>query len=196
MFHARPHLETHSRAQQHSAVAGAAYRLGLKLYDRWLKRSFDYRRRLEGDEVIFQTTVAPEGAPKWATNPQELWNRVEAAERRKDAQVARDYRVPIPLGLTDPEVVAFATDMARYLARQLIVPISVGVDRDAPITAFGAAKEQIGSHAHLHFPTRRVLIGAAAAQDQRDGGSGMGQKLSSLSNKSTSGDFVNETNKV
>jgi len=90
MFHARPHLETHHRGLNHSAVAGAAYRLGLKLYDRRRKRTFDFRRRLEGDEVVFQTTVAPPGAPDWATDPLELWNRVEQSERRKDAQVARD----------------------------------------------------------------------------------------------------------
>jgi hypothetical protein len=90
MFHARPHLETHNRAKGHSAVAGAAYRLGLKLYDRKKNHTYDFRQRTAGDEVVFQTTVAPPGAPEWATDPQELWNRVEQSERRKDAQVARD----------------------------------------------------------------------------------------------------------
>ncbi|WP_043695985.1 MobA/MobL family protein [Luteibacter sp. 9133] len=198
MFHARPHLETHSRAEAHSAVAGAAYRLGLKLYDRRLKRAFDFRKRVAGDEIVFQITVAPDGAPAWATDPLELWNRVELAERRKDAQVARDYRVPIPLGLDDSAVAAFASDMARYLARQLTTPVSVGVHRDAPITAFGVAKtpEQIGCHAHLYFPTRRVLLDDAATESEAKGGSGMGEKLSFLSNKSTSGYFVEETNRV
>lgn len=72
MFHARPHLETHSCAEAHSAVAGAAYRLGLKLHDRRLQRAFDFRRRVAGDEIVFQTTVAPEGAPARATDPLEL----------------------------------------------------------------------------------------------------------------------------
>jgi hypothetical protein len=59
------------------------------------------------DEVVFQTTVAPPDAPPWTTDPQELWNRVELAEPRKDAQIARDYRAPLPLGL--------AVEQARWV---------------------------------------------------------------------------------
>lgn len=197
MFHARPHLETHNRDLKHSAVAGAAYRLGLKLYDRRLKRTYDFRKRKEGDEVVFQTTVAPVGAPAWATDPLELWNRVEMAERRKDAQIARDYRIPLPLGLSDDAIRAMAIDMAEYIAQRLTTPVSVGVHRDAPITALGEAKvEQApGCHAHLYFPTRKILTDQDIA-DQRSGGSGMGAKLHFLANKSTSGYFVEETNKV
>src|SRR4051812_33695394 len=175
MFHARPHLETHHRGLNHSAVAGAAYRLGLKLYDRRRQRTFDFRRRLEGDEVVFQTTVAPPGAPDWATDPLELWNRVEQSERRKDAQVARDYRCPLPLGLSDDAVRAMAIEMAEYIARQLVTPVSVGVHRDAKISAFGVAKEEgaVGCHAHLYFPTRRILTGDEATEDRRSGGTGL-----------------------
>lgn len=100
-LHARPHLETHSRGAGHSAIAGVAYRLGLRLYDRRTGQWHDYRRRELGEEIVRALTVAPEGAPEWATDRQELWERVEAAEKRKDAQVARDYRIPVPFGLTD-----------------------------------------------------------------------------------------------
>lgn len=198
MFHARPHLETHSRLQGHSAVGGAAYRLGLKLYDRRLKRAFDFRKRVAGDEVVFQTTVAPPGAPSWATDPLELWNRVEQAERRKDAQVARDYRVPLPLGLSDADVRDMAIEIATFIAVRLHTPVSIGVHRDAPITAFGAAKtaEQQGCHAHLYFPTRKILPDAEALADEQRGGSGMGEKLTFLSNKSTAGYFVEDINKL
>lgn len=98
VLHARPHLETHNRKAGHSAIAGVAYRLGLRLYDRRMGEWHDYRRRKLGEEVVRALTVAPEGAPAWATDPAELWARVEAAEKRKDAQVARDYRIPIPFG--------------------------------------------------------------------------------------------------
>lgn len=197
MLHARPHLNTHNRIDGHSAVAGAAYRMGLKLYDRRLKRSFDFRKR-SGSEVVFATTVAPAGAPVWATDPLELWNRVEAAERRKDAQLARDYRVPLPLGLTDEAACAMAIELAEYIAKRLTTPVSIGVHRDAPITAFGETKTEaeVGCHAHLYFPTRKILLDEDATSDAQSGGSGMGDKLTFLSNKATSGYFVEDANRV
>ena len=51
-LHARPHLETHSRKKGHSAVAGVAYRLGLRLYDRRTGEWHDYRKRKIGEEIV------------------------------------------------------------------------------------------------------------------------------------------------
>jgi len=50
--HARPHLQVHSRGNDHSAVAGAAYRLGLRLYDVRAKKWHDFRRRKLGEEIV------------------------------------------------------------------------------------------------------------------------------------------------
>jgi hypothetical protein len=196
MFHARPHLQTHTRAEGHSAVAGAAYRLGLKLYDRTNKQIYDFTHRLPGDEVVFQTTLAPIGAPEWATNPLELWNRVEAAEHRKNAQLARDYRVPLPLGLDDAAVSAMAVEIAQFIVERLQTPVSVGVHRDASVDAFGRVKAQHeqGCHAHLYFPTRAILRDAEADEDARKGGTGMGVKLHFLSKSSTAALFVEDIN--
>ena len=94
--HARPHLEVHSRSKGHSAVAGCAYRLGLRLYDEKAKVWHDYRKRELGEEIVRALTIAPPNATAWAADPAQFWNRVELAEKRKDAQVARDYRIPIP----------------------------------------------------------------------------------------------------
>ena len=191
--HARPHLETHSRGSGHSAVAGVAYRLGLRLYDRRTGEWHDYRRRKLGEEIVRSLTVAPEGAPPWATDPEELWNRVEAAERRKDAQVARDYRLPVPFGLTDQQAGDLAEDMARFIAAELHTAVSMGLHRDANIDALGETKpvEKVGFHAHLYFPTRRL-----EDIQGEDGTSawGLGAKLVLLSNKNTSGAFVERLN--
>ncbi len=129
--HARPHLQTHTRSKNHSAVAGAAYRLGLRLLDERTGISHDFRKRKVGEEIVRALTVAPPGAPAWATNPAQLWNRVERAEKRKDAQVARDYRIPIPLGLTDDQAGNLAEEMARFIANELHTPVSIGLHRDA-----------------------------------------------------------------
>lgn len=47
--HARPHLQTHSRSTGHSAVAGAAYRLGLRLLDERTGICHDFRKRKLGE---------------------------------------------------------------------------------------------------------------------------------------------------
>lgn len=194
--HARPHLETHTRGKDHSAVAGAAYRLGLRLYDVRAKQWHDFRRRALGEEIVFALTVAPPGAPGWATDPSELWNRVEQAEKRKDAQLARDYRIPIPFGLGDSKASALAEEMARFICDQLHTSVSIGLHRDAELDALGVMKpkEKQGFHAHLYFPTRRL---ADLVDGQEDGGvqgSGFGEKLSMLSNKNTSAIFVENLN--
>ncbi|MDQ7996908.1 MAG: MobA/MobL family protein [Luteibacter sp.] len=192
-LHARPHLETHRRSSGHSAVAGVAYRLGLRLFDRRTGIWHDYRKRKIGEEIVRALTVAPDGAPEWATDPDELWNRCEAAERRKDSQVARDYRIPIPFGLTDEMAGDMAEQMARLISRQLHTVVSLGLHRDSHIDALGAEKpgEKIGFHAHLYFPTRRLeeIVGEDGTSEW-----GPGAKLVLLSNKNTAGAFVEQLN--
>lgn len=182
--HARPHIETHSRGRGHSAVAGAAYRLGVALLDARTGTRHAYARRRRRGEVVAAFTIAPDGAPAWATDPAQCWNRAEAAEKRKDAQVARDYRMPVPLGLDDQAAAAMAREMAEHIAARFAVPVSVGVHRDNPRDALGREKpaDRRGFHAHLYFPTRRL------------DGDDFGAKLSELSNKTTSAPLVDALN--
>ncbi|MDF3980447.1 MobA/MobL family protein [Luteibacter sp. PPL554] len=165
--HARPHLEIHSRSKGHSAVAGVAYRLGLRLYDERLQVWHDYTRRAAGEEVVMAMTVAPDGSPEWATDPGQLWNAVEAAERRKDSQVARDYRIPVPLGLDDKRAGQLAERLARFIMSELDTPVSVGLHRDAAVDALGQVKPDHlqGFHAHLYFPSRPLVNHPADGDD-------------------------------
>jgi len=193
MVHARPHLEVHSRNKQHSAIAGVAYRLGLRLYDRRTGIWHDYRKRKVGEEIVRALTIAPPGAPAWASDPHELWARAEAAEKRKDAAVARDYRIPIPLGLSDTAAGDMAEAMARYLVEQLSVPVSIGVHRDNVVDAVGEAKPEgrIGFHAHLYFPTRSLeqMVNEDGSSDWA-----FGPKLVLLANKREGSAFVDQLN--
>ena len=87
------HAQVVSRASGASAVAGAAYRSRDTLTDERTGEAHDYRNRrddLDGSEIL-----TPRGSPAWAQDRARLWNAVEAAERRKDAQVAREVRVAI-----------------------------------------------------------------------------------------------------
>lgn len=201
--HARPHLQTHTRSDNHSAVAGAAYRLGLKLLDERTGVWHDFHRRSLRGEIILALTIAPQGASAWATDPQALWSRVEFAEKRKDAQVARDYRIPIPLGLTELQAGILSEQMAHFISDALMTPVSVGVHRDSSIDVLGEKKlaSKIGYHAHLYFPTRRLdcFEERSSEQDRQAAGegtgvTGFGSKLTVLSNRRTSAEFVEQLN--
>jgi predicted nucleic acid-binding Zn-ribbon protein len=192
--HARPHIESHNRSKNHSSVAGAAYRLGLKLYDERAGIWHDYRKRELGEEIVRALTIAPAGSPSWATDPGQLWNRVEASEKRKDAQVARDYRIPIPFGLSDQDAGDLSEEMARFISDELQTPVSLGLHRDADRDALGNLKpsDKQGFHAHLYFPTRRLADDIGGDGD--GGGTGFGAKLTVLSNKNSSTVFVEMLN--
>lgn len=158
MHHARPHLSVHSRSRRHSAVSGAAYRMRLRLFDDRAKRWRDYRPRRHVDRVIFANTIAPAGSPAWATDPALLWNIVEAAEQRKDSQIARDYRIPVPRGVPEAAAIDLARMMADFIMTELHTAVSFGVHRDAAEDALGADKPEAarGYHVHLYFPTRTL----------------------------------------
>lgn len=192
-LHARPHLSTHGRSDGHSAVAGVAYRLGLRLYDERAGKWHDFRLRRLGDHIAAALTIGPVGAPDWALDPQQLWNAVEGAEKRKDAQLARDFRIPIPLGVGLEEAKQMAIAMARKISDHLHTPVSIGVHRDADKTALGAPKPagMRGFHAHLYFPTR------ALDEIEQSGGSSawvLGSKFSFLTHRRTSSSFVEGLN--
>lgn len=85
------------RSAGRSAVAAAAYRAGENL-SRWeTGERHDYRRK---GGIAGTTIFAPADAPEWALDRAELWNRVEAKEKRKNSQLAREFELALPHELT------------------------------------------------------------------------------------------------
>ena len=86
-----------SRKKNHSVVAKAAYRASEDLYS-----EFDgkWKRSNKNEEFVRHTEIfTPDVAPTWARDRERLWNEVEAAEKRKDAQLAREFEAALPRGL-------------------------------------------------------------------------------------------------
>lgn len=86
-----------SRSKGQSAIAAAAYRAGAKLKDDRTGLSHDYTRKAK---VAHTEILAPPNAPAWVGDREQLWNQVEAAERRKDSQVVREVNLALPKELT------------------------------------------------------------------------------------------------
>ena len=68
-----------------------------KLVDEATGEVHDYSRKFGGNG---SEMFLPASAPAWMADRQTLWNAVEKADKRKDAQLARDFVITLPFGLT------------------------------------------------------------------------------------------------
>ncbi len=103
-----------SRNAGKSVVAAAAYRAGVSLYDERLGQVWDYTRKRG---VAHREILAPPRAPSWTHDRESLWNTVERVERRKDAQLAREAEIALPLELTRDQQV----DLLREFVERTFV---------------------------------------------------------------------------
>lgn len=144
IYHAN--VKTFSRAKGHSSVAAAAYRAGLLLEDTRTGQRHDYRRR---DGVVESRCIIPDDAPDWALVPAALWTEAEAAERRKDSTIAREFEFALPHELDDDQRSSLALAVARALVDRY------GFAAQASIHSPGS-KGGMNWHVHILATTRRL----------------------------------------
>ncbi|MGX5713203.1 Ti-type conjugative transfer relaxase TraA [Sphingopyxis terrae subsp. ummariensis] len=139
-----------SRAVGSSAVAAAAYRSADRLHDERLGRSHDFSNKAG---VVHSEVLLPEGADEAWRDRERLWNDVEAAELRKDAQLAREVEFAIPREMTETQGIALARDFVQieFVDRGMIADLNVHWD----IGADGLARP----HAHVMLTMREIKIG-------------------------------------
>jgi ATP-dependent exoDNAse (exonuclease V) alpha subunit len=113
-----------SRARGQSAVAAAAYRCGARLRDERYGTVHDYTGKRS---VSHAQIMAPEGTPDWVHDRELLWNRVEAAELRRDAQLARTIEVGLPVELGADQRVALVRDYIAlvFVSRGMVADFSL-----------------------------------------------------------------------
>jgi Ti-type conjugative transfer relaxase TraA len=136
-----------SRANGSSAPASAAYRSAGRLYDERLDRHHDFSGK---SGVVHSEILTPENVPDEFHNREQLWNAVEAGEKRRDAQLAREIEFAIPRELDQSEGIELARDFVReeFVSRGMIADLNVHWD----IGADGQAKP----HAHVMLTMRSV----------------------------------------
>ncbi|MES3045295.1 Ti-type conjugative transfer relaxase TraA [Sphingomonas faeni] len=136
-----------SRANGSSAVASAAYRSASELHDDRLGRDHDFSNKAG---VIHSEVMLPAGAPERLSDRATLWNEVEAGEKRKDAQLAREVEFSIPREMNERQGVSLARDFVQrhFVDRGMVADLNVHWD-----------KAQDGSpkpHAHVMLAMRDV----------------------------------------
>lgn len=135
-----------SRASGRSAVAAAAYRAGERLTNNRDGRVHDYTNK----PIIEAFILAPDDAPSWAFDRERLWNGVEAAEKRKDAKVAREYELALPAEISADARRHLAATFARQLVDRYGVAVDVAIHPPSP------EGDQRNHHAHLLTTTRII----------------------------------------
>ncbi|MCC4252775.1 Ti-type conjugative transfer relaxase TraA [Sphingobium naphthae] len=135
------------RAHGRSAVAAAAYRAAERLHDERLDRGHDFTNKAG---VVHSEILLPEGAPERFSDRATLWNEVEATEKRKDAQLAREVEFAIPREMNQQQGAALAQDFVRaeFVDRGMIADLNVHWDMDP--------NGQPKPHAHVMLAMRQV----------------------------------------
>ena len=142
-----------SRGQGRSATAAAAYRAAERICDRRTGLEHDYERKRG---VVRSEVLLPRDAPERWLDRGELWNDVEAAERRRDSQVAREYELALPRELSRDE----QFELARGWAERELV--SRGMCADVCMHDRGDGNP----HAHIMCTTRELVPDGFGAKNR------------------------------
>jgi hypothetical protein len=116
-----------SRGGGGSAAAAAAYRSGEKIRDEATGKTHDYTKKQGVDHSEILSPVAATPGNDWLTDRSKLWNRVEASEKRYDAQLAREMIIAIPRELAQPDQIDLVREYVQttFVDRGMIADINL-----------------------------------------------------------------------
>lgn len=108
-----------------SAVAGAAYQSAEKLFSEYdgRKKNYSYKK----PELVFSGLMIPENAPPEYADRATLWNAVEKAETRFDAQLSRRIIAALPRELPFDQSIAMVKEFCQenFVSRGMCCDIAV-----------------------------------------------------------------------
>jgi MobA/MobL family len=137
------HVKNISRRDGRSAVAAAAYRAGETLPNEAEEKDSAFAGKRD---VVFTEIRLPPDAPAWMSDRAKLWNAVEAAEKRKDARLAKEIEFSLPRELARSVWIDVAREMAdAYVTRGHVVDLAIHEDGSGH-----------NPHVHLMLATRTV----------------------------------------
>ena len=156
-------VKTISRSAGRSAVACSAYRSGEKLIDERQGKEQDYTKKTG---VEFTKIYAPENTNPELLDRNQLWNTVEKVERRKDANLAREFEIAFPHELNKEQRERMLNDLCQELVKRHGVIVDAAIH--APHTQSGS--DERNYHAHIMFTGRQIDLetGDFAKKRNRD----------------------------
>lgn len=145
--HYRFEAQIISRLDDRSSVACAAYRSASLLFDKCSGETHDYTRK---GGVVHEEILLPDGAPSWTSDRQQLWSAVELAEKRKDAQVARELLLSLPHQLTHEQRLEL---VRRFIGEQFVAK---GMIADIAVHLPHRNGDHRNHHAHVMLTMRSI----------------------------------------
>ncbi|TAL01127.1 MAG: hypothetical protein EPO08_11470 [Rhodospirillaceae bacterium] len=102
------------------------------------------------DPTLHHDVLLPEGAAEKFKDSAVLWNEAQAAEKRKDAQEAKELLLALPsnpgLGLEDWKALAEEFAREHFVSKGVAVQLDIHTPHDG----------EINVHAHMLITTRRI----------------------------------------
>jgi MobA/MobL family len=116
------------RSAGRSVTAAAAYRAGSKIEDLTTGLVHDYTRKkgVDFNEIISPVSLDKFGN-EWLLDREKLWNKVEEIEKRKDAQLAREITIAIPVELDRASQIELVREYVRsnFVEAGMIADINI-----------------------------------------------------------------------
>jgi ATP-dependent exoDNAse (exonuclease V) alpha subunit len=139
------------RSSGQQATGAAAYRAGESIRDERTGNVHNHSRRkdVRHTEIILPSKLDASTAA-WAQDRARLWNTAEAAEKRRNSRVAREYEVALPPELTPDQRLALARTFSRELADRYGVAVDLAIHDPKP------GRESTNYHAHILTTTREA----------------------------------------
>lgn len=144
IFHAS--TKVISRSSGRSAVAACAYRHAIAIKDERTGLVHDYTRK----QGVLSSHIVTASDMNIARS--DLWNAAEAAEKRKDSRVAREWIIALPAELSADQRKALVLEFAGVIAGNYECAVDVAIhapDREG---------DNRNHHAHLLTTTRKVSM--------------------------------------
>ena len=135
-----------SRSNGHSATAKSAYISGEKITDDRTGEIFDYTKK---SGVIEHEIILPREL-KLSINSNELWNKAEQAENRKDARVSREWEISLPHELNSKQRKILAQDITKLLADKYNIACQYALHNPSK------EGDQRNYHVHILTTTRTI----------------------------------------
>lgn len=114
-----------SRGEGRSAVAAAAYRHTARMENEREGRVADFSNK---PGLVHSEFALPDDAPGWARaltegktpakSSEAFWNKVEAVETRKDAQLAKEFILAVPIELSTEQNIAMMRDFVSSVVTE------------------------------------------------------------------------------
>jgi ATP-dependent exoDNAse (exonuclease V) alpha subunit len=157
MFHME--IQPIQRSAGRQATAAAAYRSGERIRDEQTGELHNYSRRKDVLHTeIFLPAKVDASQMEWALDRATLWNAAEAAEKRSNSRVAREYQVSLPSELAPSQRLELGRKFSQELADRY------GVAVDLAIHEPRAGGDPRNFHAHLLTTTREVTPAGLGAK--------------------------------